>query len=114
MAGYKGFTEAQAKAHKKYMENVATIQVRTSAERRDAIKAFADASGESVNAFINRAIDESMDAAGPRLPDADSARIKEHVQKTGEEPAAFVSRAVSDTIARDSQLLKMGLDPTKR
>ena len=82
--------------------------------KKEQIKAFADASGESVNAFINRAIDESMDAAGPRVPDADSARIKEHVQKTGEEPAAFVSRAVADTIARDGQLLKMGIDPAKR
>lgn len=60
MAAYKGFTEAQAKAHKKYMESVATIQVRTTAERRDLIKAHAESMGESVNAFINRAIIEAM------------------------------------------------------
>ena len=43
MAAYKGFTEAQAKAHKKYMETVATIQIRTTADRRELIKAHAEA-----------------------------------------------------------------------
>ena len=61
MTSYNGFTEAQAKAHKKYMENVATIQVRTTAERRESIKAHAESRGESVNGFINRAIDEAME-----------------------------------------------------
>lgn len=60
MSPYKGFTEAQARAHKKYMKDVATIQVRTTPGRRDEIKAHADMQGESVNAFINRAIDETM------------------------------------------------------
>ena len=61
MAAYKGFTEAQAKAHKKYMEGVATIQVRLTAERREEIKAHAEHRGESVNAFINRVIDEALE-----------------------------------------------------
>lgn len=61
MSPYKGFTEAQARAHKKYMEDVATIQVRTTTERREKIKVHADTQGESVNAFINRAIDETME-----------------------------------------------------
>lgn len=61
MAAYKGFTEAQAKAHKKYMETVATIQIRTTADRRALIKAHAEAQGESVNGFINRAIDEQIE-----------------------------------------------------
>ena len=61
MLAYKGFTEAQAKAHKKYMEKVATLQIRTTAERRDQIKAHAESRGESVNGFINRAIDEAME-----------------------------------------------------
>lgn len=61
MAAYKGFTKAQAEAHKRYMEGVATIQVRMSEEQREAIKAHAEAQGESVNAFVNRAIDEAME-----------------------------------------------------
>lgn len=53
-------TEAQKKAQRKYMESVATIQIRTSAEQRDKIKGCADAQGESVNAYINKAIDQRM------------------------------------------------------
>ena len=54
-------TEAQKKAQKKYMENVATIQIRTTEKQRDSIKAHAEARSESVNAFINRAIQEAME-----------------------------------------------------
>lgn len=54
-------TEAQKKAQRKYMESVATIQIRTTAEQRDTIKAHAEARGESVNGFINRAIDHEME-----------------------------------------------------
>ncbi len=61
MNAYKGFTEAQAKAHKKYMEGVATIQIRTDAAKREAIKNHAASKGESVNQFVNRAIDETME-----------------------------------------------------
>lgn len=61
MTAYKGFTEAQAKAHKKYMEGVATIQVRTTADRREIIKTIAGKDGESVNAYINSAIDERIE-----------------------------------------------------
>ena len=53
-------TEAQKRAQKKYMQGVATIQIRTSADRRDAIKAAADAAGESVNVYINKAVDQRM------------------------------------------------------
>ena len=53
-------TDAQKKAQKKYMENVATIQIRTNETHRDEIKAHAKARNESVNAFINRAIDNQI------------------------------------------------------
>lgn len=52
MNAYKGFTEAQAKAHKKYMESVATIQVRTTEERRELIKGRAADLGKSVNEYL--------------------------------------------------------------
>ena len=54
-------TAAQKKAQKKYMETKATIQIVTSEERRQQVKAHAESRGESVNAFINRAIDETME-----------------------------------------------------
>lgn len=61
---YRGFTEAQARAHKKYIAQFVETKVRMTPERRDIIKAYAEARGESVNAFINRAIDETMGRDG--------------------------------------------------
>lgn len=58
---YRGFTEAQARAHKKYIAQFVETKVRMTPARRDAIKAHAEAHGESLNAFINRAIDETME-----------------------------------------------------
>lgn len=54
-------TEAQKRAQRKYMAGVATIQVRTTKEKRDSIQAHAQANGESVNAFVTRAIRETME-----------------------------------------------------
>ena len=58
-------TKAQQRAVNKYMkENYDEIKVRTEKGRKDRIKAHAEARSESVNAFINRAIDETMAREG--------------------------------------------------
>lgn len=54
-------TEAQKRAQRKYMQSVATIQIRTTPEHRAAIQTHAEALGESVNGFINRAVSEAME-----------------------------------------------------
>ena len=54
-------TEAQKRAHKKYMEKFVEVKVRMTPERRSAVQAHAEAQGESTTAFINRAIDEAME-----------------------------------------------------
>lgn len=41
------------------------IKVRVEKGRKESIRAHAEAQGESVNAFINRAIDEAMDRDTP-------------------------------------------------
>lgn len=64
ISSYRGFTEAQARAHKKYIAQFVETKVRMTPERRDAIRVHADSRGESVNAFINRAIDETMEREG--------------------------------------------------
>lgn len=56
----KAQTEAQIRAHKKYMENFVEIKVRMTPDRREQVKAHAQAVCESTTAFINRAIDEAM------------------------------------------------------
>ena len=54
-------TKAQQKAVSKYMkENYDVYQIRMKKGQKDVIKAHAESCGESVNGFINRAIDETM------------------------------------------------------
>lgn len=59
-SSYRGFTEAQEKAHKKYMKNFVEVKVRMTPEKRTIIQEHAAKHGESATAFINRAIDETM------------------------------------------------------
>ena len=54
-------TEAQKKAQQKYMEKFAVARVRMDRLKYDAVQAHAETQGESVNGFINRAIDETME-----------------------------------------------------
>lgn len=61
MSSYKGYTPAQSKAHNNYIAKFARLEVRTTVEQRGAIQAHAAAQGESVNGFINRAIQEAME-----------------------------------------------------
>ena len=58
---YRGFTEAQARAHKKYISRFVEVKVRMEPERRNLIKDYAAAVGESVNGYINKAVDERME-----------------------------------------------------
>ena len=60
-SSYRGFTEAQARAHKKYIANFVEVKVRMPLERRETVRAHAEQRGESLNAFINRAIDETVE-----------------------------------------------------
>ena len=53
-------TEAQKKAQKKYMEKFMVAQVRMEREKYSRIQVHAEQQGQSVNAYINAAIDEKM------------------------------------------------------
>lgn len=59
-------TTAQKRAQKKYMGKFVRIEIRVTPEQHEAIQAHAQAQGESVNVFLNRAIAETMarDQAG--------------------------------------------------
>lgn len=54
-------TEAQKRAQKAYMEKFAVARVRMEREKYEAVQVHAEAHGESVNGFINRAISEAME-----------------------------------------------------
>lgn len=49
-------TAAQKKAQKAYMQKFARVELRMTLQNRESVQAHATARGESVNAFINRAI----------------------------------------------------------
>lgn len=56
-----GYTESRKRASIKYAkENLKRIPLDVPKEKYEAIKAAADAAGESVNGYIKRAIDERM------------------------------------------------------
>lgn len=57
---YRGFTPAQAEAHKRYMKDFVEIKVRMTADKRSVVQDHAAKMGESATGFINRAIDETM------------------------------------------------------
>ena len=56
----KAVSEAQKRAHRKYMEKFVEIKVRVTPEKRTAIQEHAQTMGESATTFINRAIDHQM------------------------------------------------------
>lgn len=66
---YRGFTPAQAEAHKRYMKDFVEIKVRMTADKRSIVQEHAASMGESATAFINRAIDETMKRDSREEPD---------------------------------------------
>ena len=54
-------TEAQLRANQKYHNKFERIQIRVPQEEKEAIEAYAEEIGESVNSFVRRAIVETME-----------------------------------------------------
>ena len=53
--------EQRKEANKRYLEKLDSLTLRMQMGKKDIIKAHAESMGESVNGFINRAIDETME-----------------------------------------------------
>lgn len=84
--------------------------------KKEEIQAFAEANGESVNGFINRAISETMGGLPHNAPQTAAeahggnetilspetlATAQEAAQKAGETVPAFIGRAVTTQAQRD-------------
>ena len=54
-------TEAQLRASKKYHQKFDDLRIRVHAGKKALIEEHAASTGESVNAFVRRAIDETME-----------------------------------------------------
>ncbi len=53
-------TKAHLEGNKKYLQKLDDIKVRVPKGRKAALQAHAEQHGESLNGFINRAIDETI------------------------------------------------------
>ena len=76
-------------------ENVDRVNLTMAKGRKETIKAHAEARGESVNGFINRAISETMerDVGGPQ----------EAAEAAGEDLPQFVTRAIESRAKLDKR-----------
>ena len=109
-------SKAQQKAVSKYMkENYDVYQIRMKKGQKDTIKAHAETRSESVNGFINRAIQEAIerDAGDPQesggitLPPDTLKAAQRAAEAAGEAVPVFVARAVETQAQRDEMGRKM-------
>ena len=108
-------------------ENVDRVNLTMPKGRKAVIQAHAETQGESVNGFINRAIDHQISQdrdkgpsealQGPSWgegiflhPEA-LQTARNAAQKAGEMVSRFVERAVETQAQRDEASLKLGINP---
>lgn len=118
-------SKSQQKAVHKYVKaNYDRMELTVPKGRKDIIKAHAEAQGESVNGFINRAIDHQISQdrdKGPSealqgtsggmvvsLHQEALQTAQEAAQKAGETVSRFVERAVETQARRDETARKLG------
>lgn len=114
-------SKAQQKATNKWIEKAYDrINLTVPKGQKEVIKAHAEAQGESVNGFINRAIEQAMGLAGSQsvqeggglqLPPEALKAAQEAAGATGEGVSKFVERAVVDQVERDHRSWRMGINP---
>ena len=124
-------SKANQRAVNKYVKNnYDRINVTLPKGKKEDIKTHAAACGESVNAFIGRAIGEAMErdampagtsieagaapersAAAPAIPVNVMETAKAASEKTGETVPGFILRAVETQAKRDMATIRMGINP---
>lgn len=109
-------------------ENVDRVNLTMPKGRKDIIKAHAEAQQESVNGFINRAIDHQISQDRRKGPsetlqgtsEGGSISLRQEAiqtaqnaaQMAGETVSQFVERAVETQAQRDEASLKLGINPS--
>ena len=120
-------SKAQQKAVHKYVKaNYDRMELTVPKGKKETIQNAAASQGQSVNAYINQAIDERMTRDGGGTPESPTEGVSasggiltpaaletatQAAQKTGETVPAFVERAVSVQAQRDGASLRMGINP---
>lgn len=88
------YTEAQAKAAKKYLsETVEDVRIRVPKGQKAVIKAHAEKQGESMNQFVIRAINEAMERDSSISPLPASKDPKPSQQPVDESPSGWALSA---------------------
>lgn len=105
-------SKAQQKAVNKYMaENYDRINLVVPKGRREELRAKADAAGKSLNAYLVGLIEGDTPAPAPQAPQYLTPDALEQAtqaaQAAGEELDAWITRAISDTAARDNMLRQL-------
>ena len=126
MPDTRKYTEAQKRSAKKWdAANLDRISIAVPKGQKDTIKAHAEAHSESVNGFINRAIEETMERDNGAPAGAERATegkgdllsaetvksAKQAAAATGEAVPDFIRRAVDTQAQRDATSLRMGINP---
>lgn len=124
-------SKAQQKAVNRYMAaNYDRVNLTVPKGKKDVIKAHSEARGESVNGFINRAVDETMGrdketktthgvqnaTEGESLPSVPlhleaMKAAQKAAQIAGETVPQFIERAVQTQAQRDKTSLSLGINP---
>lgn len=111
--------KANQRAVNKYVKNnYDRINVTMPKGKKETIQAHAEAQSQSVNAYINGAIDSRMaqeatgEAGGIHLPPDTIKAAQEAAEAAGEDVAVFIDRAVVTQTKRDvaARKLKGGVD----
>lgn len=61
---YRGFSESRRAANARYDKKMAHVTIRMTQEKKEALQAHCTQIGESMNSFINSAIQQKMDSSG--------------------------------------------------
>lgn len=121
-------SKAQQKATNKYIAKAYDrINLTVPKGKKDTIQAHAEAQGESVNGFINRAIDHQISQDRDKGPQealqgpSGGSVVSLHpealqgaqraAQRAGETVSQFVERAVEIQAQRDDISIAMGINP---
>ncbi len=113
-------SKSQQKATAKYNAKAYDrMELKVKKGQGDIIKKFAESCGESLNAFLNRAVSQAMNLThtddnikisafylSELIPD-----IKFHLEKTNETEIEFLKRAVLNRMELDERSLAMGINP---
>ena len=127
---YKNKSDATAYQNKFIAKAYDRVNLTMPQGKKEIVQACAEAEGESVNAYINKAIDQRMERDGARgpqvgaegpqvgggvfIPPDTQERAQQAAEATGEAIADFLARAVETQAKRDRSSLAMGISPATK